>query len=205
MTFLSLTHRDSTEKDTWLISLVLSSTHRDPICEKDSMNTKATALIPYYGQGPTTEALSIIKWVVSLTSENKYKSENVNLLLWIYDGNDSVKKLLLEECFRNKLSDAEVGDEGNTTRPAMRNICKYTLDAVNKASNNCPIILPSLTFNIFSHYLTTRRNKNKCYLEKTTYGSIKSALTHYSEWVVRKWKTIWWNKCPSLCLEYSAL
>ena len=109
MNFLSSTHRDSIEKDTWLISPVLSSTHRDPICERDSINPEATAFISYYGQGPTTEVLRIMKRVVSLTSEKKYKAENVSLLLWIYDGNDSVKNLLLEEWLRNKLRDAEVG------------------------------------------------------------------------------------------------
>ena len=156
----------------------LSSTHRDLICEKDSMNPDAKSLMPYDGQGPTTEFCSIIKRLVSLTSEKKYKAENVNLLLWIYDGNNGVKDLLLEEWFRNKLSGDKVGDEGNKTRPAVSNICKFVLDALNKASDNFPIIFPSLKFNIFSHYLTTRRNKNKCYLEKTTYGSIRSALTH---------------------------
>ena len=60
------------------------------------MNPNATALVPYDGQGPTTEVLSILKILFPLTSENKYKAENVNLLLWIYDGNDSVKDLLLE-------------------------------------------------------------------------------------------------------------
>ena len=30
-------------------------------------------------------------------SEQKYIAENVNLLLWIYDNNNSVKDLLLEE------------------------------------------------------------------------------------------------------------
>ena len=59
------------------------------------MNPKATALITYDGQGPTTEVLSIIKIVVSLTPEKKYKAEIFILLLWIYDGNDSVKNLLL--------------------------------------------------------------------------------------------------------------
>ena len=29
-----------------------------------------------------------------------------------------------------------------------------------------------------SHYLTTIRKKNNCYLEKTTYRGIRSALTH---------------------------
>ena len=115
------------------------------------MNPDATALIPYDGHGPTTEVLSIMKRVVYLMLEKKYKAENVNLLLWIYDGNNSAKYLLLEEWICNKLSDAEVGDEEKKTRPAMRKICKDALDAVNKASNNCPIILLSLTFNIFSH------------------------------------------------------
>ena len=114
----------------------LSSTHPDSIFKKDSMNPEATALIPYDGQGPTTEVLNIMKRVVSPELENKYKAENVNFLLWIYDGNDSVKDLLLEEWFCNKLSDAEVGYEGKKTRPAMRNIFKDTLDAVNKASKN---------------------------------------------------------------------
>ena len=86
------------------------------------MNPDATDLIPYDGQSPTTEVLRIMKIVASLTPEKKYKAENVNLLLWIYDGNESVKDLLLEEWFRNKLSDAEVGDEGKKTRPAMRKI-----------------------------------------------------------------------------------
>ena len=99
-----------------------------------------------------------MKTVVSLTSEEKYKAENVELLLWIYDGNNSVKDLLLEEWFHKKISDAEVGDEGKKTRPSMRKIFKDALDAVNKASDNCSIILPSLTFNIFLHNLTTRRN-----------------------------------------------
>ena len=60
------------------------------------MNPEATALITYDGQGPITEVLRIMKRVVSLTSENKYKAENVNLLFWIYNGNGSVKGLLLE-------------------------------------------------------------------------------------------------------------
>ena len=158
--------------------IFLSSTHRDSICEKDSTNPDTIALIPYDIQGPTTEVLSIMKRVVSSTLEKKYKAENVNLLLWIYDGNDSVKYLLLEEWFRNKLSDAAVGGEGKKTRPTMRKICKDALDAVNKASYNCPIIIPYLTFKIFLHYLTTRRKKNKCYLKKNTYGGIRGALTH---------------------------
>ena len=57
------------------------------------MNPDATASIPYDGQGPTTEVFSITKRLVSLTSEKKYKAEMFNLLLWVYNGKDSVKDL----------------------------------------------------------------------------------------------------------------
>ena len=142
------------------------------------MNSDVTALVPYDGEGPTTEVLQIMKRVVSFRSELKYKNENVNFFLWICDGNESVRELLLEEWFKNKLDDAQVSDVGKKTRPNMRKVCKDALDAVNKASNNCPVILSSLTFNIFSHYLTTRRKRSQSYLEKSTYGRIRSALSH---------------------------
>ena len=60
----------------------------------------------------------------------------------------------------------------------MRDLCKFDLDFANQSSNNFPVILVSLTFNIFSHYLTTRRKQNQSYLEKSTYGGIQSSLGH---------------------------
>ena len=44
------------------------------------MNPEVTSLIPYNDQGPTTEVLSIMKRVVSLTSENKYKAHSNSAL-----------------------------------------------------------------------------------------------------------------------------
>ena len=63
--------------------------------------------------------------------------------------------------------------------PEMRKVCKEVLDEVQNGENNCPIILQSLTFNIYSHYLTTRRKKGTLvYLSKTSYNGIRSALCH---------------------------
>ena len=92
-------------------------------------------------------------------------------MLWIYD-NNSIKELLLEEWFHIKLDGTQIQDIRNKKRPAMRDVCKVALDYMNQASNNCPIILALLTFNIFSHYLTTRRKQNQSHLEKYTYGGI---------------------------------
>ena len=65
----------------------------------EAMNSDVTALVPYDGEGPTIEVLQIMKRVVSFRSELKYKNENVNILLCIFDGNESVCKVLLEEWF----------------------------------------------------------------------------------------------------------
>ena len=68
---------------------------------------------------------------------------------------------------------------GKKRRPRHeRRFCEVALDAVKpKPSNDCP---PSSslrsTFNIFSRYLTARIKQNRSYLEKSTYGGIKSAL-----------------------------
>ena len=60
--------------------------------------------------------------------------------------------------------------------PAVREVCKKALNEINKADNNCPIILSKLTFNIFSHYLTTRKNKKGEYLSKAGYRQIRSSV-----------------------------
>ena len=60
----------------------------------------------------------------------------------------------------------------------MRKVCKIALNAVEKGADNCPILLQKLTFNIFSHYLATRRTLKQKYLSKTRYGSLSSALMH---------------------------
>ena len=99
------------------------------------------------------------------------------LLLCIYD-NNGMKGILREEWFHIKLDEAQVQYVGKKGRSSMRDVCKVSLGAVNQSPNNCPIIRVSLTFDIFSHYLTTTRKQNQSYLEKSTYRGIQSALRH---------------------------
>ena len=131
------------------------------------------AIVPYDPNGATREVLAIMKAVVSKKSEKKYRNENITFLLWVYDSDIMIKDMLLEEWFIAKLEDAEAGDRlrGKATRPAMREVCRDCLDAVNKEAKNCPLILPSLTFNLFSHYLTTQKKKsnNNTMLSRTAY------------------------------------
>ena len=49
-----------------------------------------------------------------------------------------------------------------------RATCKAALEEVNKSEDNCPIVLEKMTFNVFSHYVSTKKSKksgevNLCY------------------------------------------
>jgi len=69
-------------------------------------------------------------------------------------------------------------NEASPSDRDMRNVCEIALGAVESCADNCPIWLRKLTFNIFSHYLATRRTKKQKFLSKTSYGSVRSALMH---------------------------
>ena len=57
--------------------------------------------------------------------------------------------------------------------------CKYALEEVNRSDDNYPIVLEKLTFNVFSHYMSTKKSKKSGgYLSATSYGEVRSSLTH---------------------------
>ena len=60
----------------------------------------------------------------------------------------------------------------------MRAICKLALEGMNKTDSNYPIILQKITFNLFLHYLTTRRNKGGGFLSKASYSGVRRAFVH---------------------------
>ena len=60
----------------------------------------------------------------------------------------------------------------------MRAIFKLALNGMNKIDSNSPIISQKITFNLFSHYLTTRRNKGGGFLSKEIYSGVRSEFFH---------------------------
>ena len=130
-----------------------------------------------------------MKKCVADGAANKYRLENVKLILWIYDDVD-LREILLEEWFVEEMEKAEELDNTNSntkkSRKHTRTYIKSTLDALSFAQNNCPVILPSLTFRHFSNYLTSRKkidrnNSNTSgskYLTQSAYNGIRSALQH---------------------------
>ena len=110
----------------------------------------------------------------------KYKNDNTTFILWLYD-NDEYREEYLHDWKVTELITAETLDSHNHRikgRSNMRLVCKVALDNTNKTDKNCPIILRKITFNLFSHYLTTRRNKSGGYLSKASYSGIRSAFVH---------------------------
>jgi hypothetical protein len=122
--------------------------------------------------------MHIMKRVVSVRSEEKYRNENETFLLYIY-GNVSINNKLLKEWFITKLQDSELEDGTSSYHPAMRRECEEALNAISTMhGNNYPIILPAITFTIFSDYLTNRKKGSRAYLSKGTYNGIHSSLCH---------------------------
>ena len=122
-----------------------------------------------------------MKRVVAEKSNISYRNNNIILILWLYD-NEEVREDVLSDWMVEKLHRANSLDSSSErttrSRPAARLVCKQVLDNMNKVDNNCPIVLNKLTFNLFSHYLTTRKNKKGEYLSKAGYGQIRSSLKH---------------------------
>ena len=60
----------------------------------------------------------------------------------------------------------------------MRATCKTALEEVNKSNDSCPIVLEKMTFNVFSHYMSTKKSKNSGgYLSDKSYGGLQISLT----------------------------
>ena len=60
----------------------------------------------------------------------------------------------------------------------MRAICNLALQGMKKIYINYHIILQNITFNLFQHYLTTRRNKGGGFISKTSYYGVRRAFVH---------------------------
>ena len=61
----------------------------------------------------------------------------------------------------------------------MRATCEDALEEVNRSDKNFPIVLDKLTFNVFSHYMSTKKSKKYGgYLSATSYCRVRSSLTN---------------------------
>ena len=134
------------------------------------------AIVAFEGEA-TSSVQKIMANVVTETSGERYNGENITFLLWLFN-DDTFREELLHDWFYENMILAEKEDEEKDIKRTMRAVCKNALEGVRKGASNCPVILSKLTFNVFSHYLTTRKNKKGKYLSKGAYSGIRSALMH---------------------------
>lgn len=137
-------------------------------------------VVAYQGR-PTSLVEKIMKKSVGDGSNYNYDNQNITFILWLFD-NDMHREELLADWMVSRLYEAQALDNvtngGRSKRPNMRAACKEALSAMNKHEDNCPIVLPKLTFNLFSHYMTTRKDRKGELLDKSSYGQVRSALAH---------------------------
>jgi hypothetical protein len=127
-------------------------------------------------QQPTDEVQRIMRKYVSDSTMTCYKNELVTLMFYLFDKDpekyfhDWIRDSVIRanekdgECIRNK------------TRKHLRQVLKESLEDVRKI--HCPIIIETLDFSTFSHYVTTRKSKDGKLLSKSAYGGMQSALIY---------------------------
>ena len=130
------------------------------------------AIFAYEGL-PTAVFESILSQVVSSCTQGNYAYHNVDLILWIYE-REKWREELPRDWIMERLIAAEERGEKET-----RDTCEAALEGVNKRDDKCPIVLEKMTFNFFSHYMSTKKSKKSGgYLSTASYCGVRSSLTH---------------------------
>ena len=80
---------------------------------------------------------SITKRVVSDTYGDKYRNENLTLLLCLYN-NDSMCKELLHNWFVKIFNSYDPFDDNKDMIPSMQSVCKDALEATQRVSTTVP-------------------------------------------------------------------
>ena len=99
------------------------------------------------GGGQTEKVRNIMTHVIARSSHASYATKNIPFVLWLLHSNEF--RALLEPWF---LDIVQGLDDVETRRKTKEILVDMQADA-----DNCPVILSALTFEVFSHYLTTRR------------------------------------------------
>ena len=141
-------------------------------------------LVPYNGK-PTEKVQTIMNNFVTKTSKKCYTNENVLLMLWLFDMNaeEYLHDWVVEKAWKANDRDEEENESARKKgkkpmRHNLRQVFREALERSNQHDQNCPVILQRLTFNLFSHYVTTRKKNGGGSLSKSTYGSIRSAFKY---------------------------
>ena len=142
-------------------------------------NSVSEAIVPYAGK-PSSNVQDILNNYVAKSSLKMYDRSNIRLILYLFDIDPEMflHSSFLDDALEADDLDFALGWKEKGRRDNLRDLCKKRLEIVNKHDKNCPLILQKVTFNVFSHYLATKRNKKGEMMSKSSYGMFRSAFTH---------------------------
>ena len=140
--------------------------------ERDREQSRG-AIIPC--MEPMEEIQSIMWKYISDATVTNYTNESIKLMFYLFDIGPETH---FYDCKQQamKADEEDKAEKGNTTRRKLRMVFKDSLK--NVRNNHCPIILETVDFTTFSHYVTTRKAKNGNLLSKSAYGGIHSYIMY---------------------------
>ena len=125
---------------------------------------------------PTKEVETIMNMFVADKTVESYINELVKLFFWLFN-KDTEKYFhdwIVEELYKADKKDMEL--QGNKNRKHLRAAFKQSIR--NTTKDMCPIVLETLDFNTFSHFVTTRKKDNGSILSKSAYRAMQSSLMY---------------------------
>ncbi len=109
-----------------------------------------------------------MRGIIADGSATGYSWSNVNFIDWLMSSESCI--CVLETWFLFAVESLNEREHKAYT--------KSVLLAMDPHLDNCPIILSSVTFELFSHYLATKKKKGGGHLSVQTCDGCRSALMH---------------------------
>ena len=115
--------------------------------------TNTQAIIPFKKQ--TDAVTEIMNQHVAGNTKKQYTGHNVNFLFWLFDKDPEryLHNSILDNAYKENKKDEDEPAKGKNKRKYLRTFFQNCLSEVGKTENSCPVVLPNITFNVFSDYL----------------------------------------------------
>ena len=107
------------------------------------------------------EVRTILKGRVAEGTKYNYICANTHSLLWLYNQGEPIRSTLIAPWFVEMLNTkASLDASARKKREEMKKVCREKLGEVSSDLGNCPILLPNLTFEIFTNFLVSKKRSN---------------------------------------------
>ena len=119
--------------------------------------------------------------LVSGKTKTTYTQEHLKFITYLYDldADEYISDWALDDLHKGHDKDQEE-ERTQRNRRHLRESIRHHLNLMNRFDKNCRIILPKLSFALFTKYMIDIRsmddNNNVCYMSSVSYGTIKKLL-----------------------------